>query len=517
VLRERVRVRRVLSGTLVASVPLVQTLAELSLVVDKMAAAVTHCSRDLRYLWVSRQYAAWLGMEPEELAGRPIIEVIGAAGWEGIRHYVERVLSGESVEYVDRVDFHGIGLRWIHAAYTPTADGWIAVVRDIDDQKRAEIALKDADRQKDDFLAMLGHELRNPLAAVMMAVELLRTRGTEARELQIIDRQVRHLVRLVNDLLEVSRIGTGKVELQRRVVKVGELMTYVAAVTRPAFEKRHHKLVVHAPEPELRVDADPDRLAQVLVNLLNNAAKFTDNGGTIAIDAHEENGTAVITVDDDGRGMAAELLAHVFEPFVQGPTARDREPGGLGLGLSLVKGLTELHGGSVSASSAGAGRGSRFTVRLPALTRAAPADAIDPSESRPIAFDPQRRSVLVVEDNVDVAELTVMALHVLGYEAALAHDGPEALRLMHASCFDLAVVDIGLPGMDGYTLARAIRSERPEIPLVALTGYGQESDVERSLEAGFDKHLTKPVGIRELGAALEALHIGNHLPSSVSQ
>lgn len=498
------------------------TIEELVVVVDNMAAAVTHCSRDLRYLWVSQPYAAWLGKQPEEIAGRSIVDVIGLAGWEGIRPYVEQVLSGKPVEYVDRVDFQGIGLRWIRAAYRPTSDGWIAVVTDIDDQKRAEAALQEADRRKDEFLAMLSHELRNPLASIMMATELLKAHNVAAsRELRVIDQQISHLVSLVDDLLDVSRIATGKIEIRRRVVEVSELVTRVATMTRTLFEQHHQTLVVRPPDSGLRVEGDRDRLVQVLINLLNNASKFTQPGGTITLEAHGESDAAVISVTDNGTGMPPELLAHVFEAFVQGPTGRDRKMGGLGLGLTLVKRLTELHGGGVSAFSDGPGHGSRFTVRLPAFvsTGAVASDDVG-ARSRPrhVSDEPRPRHVLIVDDNQEFAEMVAAGLGTLGYATAIAHDGAKALRMLDKATFDVALVDIGLPGMDGFALARELRSRCPQLPLLALTGYGQKVDLQCSLEAGFEEHLTKPVDLSKLEETIAGLirahHALEHRPGS---
>ena len=357
---------------------------------------------------------------------------------------------------------------------------------------RAEASRAEAEREsraKDEFLAMLGHELRNPLSPIVSAVELLRRRGQEgARELAVIDRQAQHLVHLVDDLLDVARITRGRIALRIEPVRLASAVARAAETTGPILEGRQHRLTVNMPS-DLVVRGDAVRLAQVVGNLLSNAARYTPPGGHIEVRARREGGRAVLEVEDDGQGMPAELVPRVFDLFVQGPRALDRPEGGLGLGLTLVRRLVELHGGSVAARSAGPGRGSTFTVTLPAGMEA-PAAAPSPAA-------PRRglgHRILVVDDNADSAELMTELFREAGHEVVSAHDGLAALRAIEGFVPEIAVLDVGLPAMDGYDLAGRIaqRLGRRAPAFVSLTGYGQPSDRERSRVAGFVRHVVKP-------------------------
>jgi predicted ATPase/signal transduction histidine kinase/CheY-like chemotaxis protein len=374
------------------------------------------------------------------------------------------------------------------------------------ERARAEVALREADKQKDDFLAMLGHELRNPLAPISTAVHLLKLRGKEdvAREVSVIERQARHIERLVDDLLDVSRITRGKVSLSRDSVEVAELVAGAIELASPLIEQGRHTLSVSVPQRGLVVDVDRGRMMQVFANLLTNAAKYTPAGGSISITAAREGGEIVISFEDTGTGISAELLPRVFDLFVQSRRTLDRAQGGLGLGLAIVKNLVAMHGGSVSARSEGPGRGSTFTLRLPD-TRLSP-NPVEPERAPAIAQrQPRGHRVLIVDDNVDGAEMIAQFLDVLGYRTALAHDGPDALRIAAEFSPQLALLDIGLPVMDGYELATRLRGQSAEVKLVAITGYGQESDRERARRTGFDAHLTKPVNVEALAKLVEAL------------
>jgi PAS domain S-box-containing protein len=476
---------------------------QLHLVTDTMSAPVTRCSRDLTYLWVSKPYADWLGRSPEEIVGRPIPEVIGLEAFEALRPYFERVLSGQEVRYEEEVNFRGAGRRWVHAVYTPTfdaagvPDGWVAVVLDIDDRKRAEEAVKEADRRKDEFLAMLSHELRNPLAPIRNALHVLKmpeahaTAVRKAREMM--ERQLHHLVRLVDDLLDVSRIIRGKVELQRERIDLATVFERAIETAQPLIDARGHELTVALPSHPLWIEGDPIRLAQVVGNLLSNAAKFMDKPGPIRLSGERDGGAVVIRVRDAGTGIAPELLPRVFDLFVQADNSLARTQGGLGIGLTLVKHLVEMHGGSVTASSPGPGQGSEFIIRLPALLESRSSEGIGLGESGPTPARPSRR-VLVVDDNVDAAESAAMLLRMWGHLVQTAYNGPAALEAERAFQPEVVLLDIGLPGMSGYQVAEQLRS-RPEsraLVLVALTGYGQEEDRRRAREAGFNYHLTKP-------------------------
>ena len=376
--------------------------------------------------------------------------------------------------------------------------------------EEARLQAELANRSKDEFLAMLGHELRNPLAPILTTLQLMHLQGGEAfvRERNIIERQVKHVVRLVDDLLDVSRITGGKVELTMEPLVVAEVVAAAIEMASPLLERRQHHLTVSA-EPGLHVQGDPVRLAQVMANVLNNAAKYTENGGHIEIRSKRAGDSVVILVRDDGMGIAQEMLPRVFDLFAQEPQALDRAQGGLGLGLAIVRSLVSLHGGTVSAHSEGLGKGSLFTLRLPALAEVPRTSA---RSARPTAeADPGDSAlVLVVDDNVDALELLAETLEEVGYRTLRATDGPAALAVVARARPTIALLDIGLPVMDGYELARRLRATRglERLKLVAITGYGQPSDRERSVAAGFDEHLVKPVSISAVQAAIERLAAG---------
>jgi PAS domain S-box-containing protein len=378
-------------------------------------------------------------------------------------------------------------------------------------------ALRRASQAKDEFLAILGHELRNPLSPILTALELMRLRGSDAllKERTIIERQVQHVVRLVDDLLDVSRIARGKVELKKKSVELSEILGKAIEMSSPLLEQRGHLLSVTVPRHGLTVLGDELRLAQVFSNILTNAAKYTEPGGRIEIFAEVsgigERPMVVARFRDSGIGISADLLPHVFELFAQGERAIDRSEGGLGLGLTIVRALVELHGGSVTAHSDGPGKGSEFTVRLP-LTRVVTATGTPPrgmsaADLLPIGAEPDGPRVLVVDDNRDAAEALVDALNTLGFATRVAFDGPQALELAADFQPQVALLDIGLPVMDGFELARRLRDVAglERIQLVAITGYGQDSDRKRSAEAGFAEHLVKPVELARLLRLIHAL------------
>jgi PAS domain S-box-containing protein len=379
------------------------------------------------------------------------------------------------------------------------------IVRDITDRKRSERELRqraeqlaEADRRKNEFLAMLGHELRNPLAPVRNALQLLKMPGLseeEAREeREMIERQIDHLVRLVDDLLDVSRFMRGKIELDKRVVDLAGVVARAVETAQPVLDAHGHRLTVSLPSDPIRLEADPIRLSQVLGNLLNNAAKYTERSGRIWLTAGREGGEVVVRVRDSGMGISPELLPHVFDLFVQAERTLARSQGGLGIGLTLVRRLVELHDGRVTASSAGPGLGSEFTVRLPALS-----ESPRVGEGRPdgpgLAAPGSSRKVLVVDDNVDAAQSLAKLLKRWGHEVHTTYDGLSALEASRTYRPEVVLLDIGMPGIDGYEVARRLRAQ-PEFratALAAITGYGQEDDRRRSREAGFDHHFTKPV------------------------
>ncbi len=375
----------------------------------------------------------------------------------------------------------------------------LSVSLDITERKLYEDSLRAANQAKDEFLAMLGHELRNPLGTLTNAVAVLeRLPGDETMRhvVAIIGRQTGHLGRLVDDLLDVARATSGKIELQRRPVELHALARRCIDALAQAGRTERHTVVLEG-EP-VHVDGDPARLEQVLNNLVDNALKYTPPSGRVTISTERAGPTGVLRVRDTGQGIRTDLLARVFDLFVQEPQSLDRSRGGLGLGLALVKRLVELHGGSVAVWSAGPGQGSEFTVRLPAVAAPVAAAAGGGDGTRPAPV--RSRRVLVVEDNPDARQSLRMLLEMAGHEVQTSEDGPSGLAKLYAFHPDVALIDLGLPGLDGYALAREVRG-RPEtraIRLVAVTGYGQAEDRKRALAAGFDLHVTKPVDMSML-------------------
>jgi PAS domain S-box-containing protein len=371
--------------------------------------------------------------------------------------------------------------------------GAIGVFVDASEQKRAEAALKQADRRKDEFLATLAHELRNPLAPIRNALQILRTPGAGEEDAQaardMIDRQMQQMVRLIDDLLDVSRITSGKMRLRRERVSLHEVVRSAVETSRPLIERFGHQLHVTLPDAACTLDADPTRLAQVFSNLLTNAAKYTDAGGHIWLTAQREDDRVAVRVKDSGIGIAPEQLPHIFTMFSQVTPALERSHGGLGIGLSLARGLVQMHGGSIEASSDGVNKGSEFIVCLQAVDGEPPSRSLD----LPAARSGADLRVLVVDDNVDACASLTTLLGLLGYQTRGAHDGVEAVGEAIAFRPDVVVLDIGLPRMNGYEAARQIRAHRPGAVMIALTGWGQEEDRRRAMEAGFDHHLTKPV------------------------
>jgi signal transduction histidine kinase/ActR/RegA family two-component response regulator len=385
--------------------------------------------------------------------------------------------------------------------------GAVCYFRDVSKSVMAREALREADARKDEFLATLAHELRNPLAPLGTSLDILKlTQGQGAhsgRAIEIMDRQFSHLVRLVDDLMEVSRITRGNVELRKEPVRLDAALRNALEAAQPAIAAGSHRLRTSlAPEP-IVLDADPVRLAQIFSNLLNNAAKYSEDGGEITIEARREAGEAVVTIADTGEGIEPEQLPQLFRIFARGNASAKRNQSGLGIGLALVRRLVELHGGRVEASSEGAGKGSRFTVRLPA------APVPKPLPAKPA---PQREAVapvkvLLVDDNQDAAESLRMLLHEAGAEVEVAHNGPDALAAFEASPPRMVLLDLGMPHMDGYEVARRLRAMRRggSAALVALTGWGQDEDRRRAREAGFDHHLVKPADFGTLRSLIASV------------
>ena len=359
-------------------------------------------------------------------------------------------------------------------------------------------------RTKDEFLAMLGHELRNPLSPILTALHLTRMRGGHSREITVIERQIGYLVRLVEDLLDVSRIAGGKVALRKRRFELAVVVARGLEMVSPLLDEKKQRLDLHVLFEGLVIDGDADRLSQVISNLLTNASKYSESGTTIRVTAVAAGDRARLSVRDDGIGIPSHMLERIFERFIQQPQPLDRAKGGLGLGLTIVRSLVELHGGTVTATSDGLGKGSEFLVELPLahLDEQIEEERTSPGSisagARPAT---ERNRVLVVDDNRDAADTIADFLTELGYQVSVAYDGPSALTVAETFKPHTCVLDIGLPVMDGYELARLLRQSDKlcqELRLIAVTGYGQDGDRRRSQEAGFDAHLVKPVQIDEL-------------------
>jgi PAS domain S-box-containing protein len=477
--------------------------------------------------WYNDQWFAYTGTTPADMEGW---------GWERVhdpavlpavkQQWQQSIDSGTPFEMVFPLRGADGHFRRFLTRVNPVRDSrgdvvqWFGTNTDVENERRAteanaelrererlareeaellREAAEAANRAKDEFLAMLGHELRNPLSPILTALQLMKLRGSDAsqRERTVIERQVNHLTRLVDDLLDVSRIASGRVELKEEVVEMAAVVAKGIEMASPLLEQRAHALTVDVPRHGLTVQGDPTRLSQVVSNLLTNAAKYTPAGGQVTIRAANDGDDVVIRVTDTGIGIAPDVLPRVFDLFVQERQAIDRSQGGLGLGLTIVRSLVERHQGSVSAHSDGPGRGSEFTVRLPKALSSPELDARRPADS-PVAsmLSPdRRRNILIVDDNEDAAEMLAETLRMTGHETRVAHDGPAALQLAERFHPDIAFLDIGLPVMDGYELAGRLR-ELPGlagISLVAVTGYGQESDRQKSRAAGFHHHLVKPV------------------------
>jgi len=458
------------------------------------------------------------GYTAEEAIGQPIMMLIPEDRHPEEDMILGRLRRGEPLEHYETVRQTKDGrLIDISVTISPVYDetgqviGASKVARDVTLQKRVQRELMEADTRKTEFLALLAHELRNPLGPIRHAVKILRARAPSPDELQwatsIIDRQTEHMTRLVEDLLDVSRITRGTIELRRERVDLATIVKAAVEASSALLERNRHQLKVTTPAQPVYVEGDLTRLTQVVANLLDNAAKYTDPGGKVWLSAEREGDSAVIRVKDSGIGIPAEVLPRIFDMFTQAGLPLERSQGGLGVGLALVERLVLLHGGTVSAYSAGAGQGSQFTIRLP-LAQAQKVPAIERRE--PVLPPSAKRCrVLVVDDNVDSVESLAMLLRMMGHEVETASDGASGLEKAAAFKPDVAILDIGLPKVNGYELAKQIREQQwsKNVTLVALTGWGQEQHRRRSEESGFNHHLTKPVEfdvLQEILAAADA-------------
>ncbi|HEY7914218.1 MAG TPA: ATP-binding protein [Blastocatellia bacterium] len=463
------------------------------------------CEASGKNIYASESFLKLVGLTQEECS---------EFGWGRVLHpddiettmaaWTECVREGTFWEREHR--FLGVDGKWhyILARGVPISDDdgnilcWAGINLDISALKQTEQALQEADRRKDEFLAMLAHELRNPLAPIRNAAQVMRKMDTPDPQLHwardVIDRQVEDLTHLVDDLLDVSRITQGKVTLKKERVDLESVVARAVETSRPLIDARKHEFAITLPPEPVQLEGDLTRLGQVVSNLLNNAAKYTEEGGKIWLAAERAGDELVLRVRDTGIGIPAETLPHVFDLFSQADRSLDRSQGGLGIGLTLVRSLVEMHGGKVEASSDGPGHGSQFVVRLPALPEYAQEARFAPSsDGAPVKSATCR--ILVVDDNVDSAESLVLLLRLYGHEVLMAHDGPETIEAARSFNPQIVLLDIGLPGMSGYEVAAALRAEHgaTRLLLVALTGYGREEDRRRALESGFDYHIVKPI------------------------
>jgi len=479
---------------------------ELQTLADNSPDILTRFDPNLRHVFVNAAVLKVTGRQREEYLGKTNRELGMPADlcqlWEDALRSVFGTGLQRSIEFAFPT---AAGIRHYSARLVPefgpegTVEYVISVTHDVTDHKRYEEALRDQDRRKDEFLATLAHELRNPLAPIRNGLQILRLApdGEDALEIrEMMERQLAHMVRLIDDLLDVSRISRGKFELKRELVQVQDVLDHAIETSQPLIEAGRHELIIQPPDEPVWLDGDLTRLAQVVSNLLNNSAKYTPNGGRITLSAGFEGDNAIIRVTDNGSGISAEMLTQVFEMFTQVDRTLDRAQGGLGIGLSLVRRLVEMHGGTIAADSPGLGLGSVFTVRLPVAL---------PPMTRSISGTPPERPersstsstlrVLMVDDSDDGATSLALLLQVWGHTTRIAHDGPQAIEAAREFRPDLVFLDIGLPVMDGYEVCRRLR-DNPDLSrtiFVALTGWGGEEDKKRAQDAGFAFHLVKPV------------------------
>jgi PAS domain S-box-containing protein len=453
-----------------------------------------------------------LGYSPEELLGKELWEIGLFKDIEANQAAFRQLQEKGSIRYEDlpleTKDGRRADVEFVSNVYPVESRPVIQCnIRDISDRKRADKARREADRRRDDFLAMLAHELRNPLAPLRNAVQVMRLKGTDDPEVHwardVVERQVQQLTRLVDDLLDVARISRGKINLLLEPVDLAASVARAVEISRPLIDARKHQLEISLPQQIVRVAGDSTRLVQVLSNLLNNAAKYTEEGGRIDLVVEQLGEQAVLRVRDNGVGIAPDMLASIFELFTQVKSSASHAEGGLGIGLTLVRSLVEMLGGSVQATSEGLGRGSEFVVRLP-LVREPLAPAPQLPHERELTTQASRQIILIVDDNWDAAEMLAMLLRLKGHEVRTVYDGPAALDAVRARRPDVVLCDIGMPGMDGLEVARRLRQDPSLKPalLVALTGYGGQEDQRLSKEAGFNAHLVKPTDMRALECLL---------------
>jgi PAS domain S-box-containing protein len=468
--------------------------------------------------YLNPRWCEYTGLTPEQTADpEQLRRVIHADDYQRMMaRWAEAHATGTPYEVEFRIRRAADGAyRWFLCRSVPVRDDrgrivqWVGANADIDDQKRAEDALVEADRRKDEFLATLAHELRNPLAPIRNALQVIRLspdREAQAQAQAMMQRQLAQMVRLVDDLLDVSRISRGKLELRREQVALEAVVSSAVETSRPLIDHLGHELTVTLPQQPIIVDADPTRLAQVFSNLLNNSAKYMDRGGHIWLTVERQGGDVAVSVKDTGIGIAADQLPRLFQMFSQVGHSLEKSQGGLGIGLTLVKRLVEMHGGRIEARSEGLGKGAEFVVRLPVVVGASEPQAPAVRNEPPTLKSSLR--ILIVDDNRDSADSLGMLLQIMGNDIRMAHDGQEGLDVAEEFRPDVVLLDIGLPKLNGYEACRRIREQSwgRSVVLIALTGWGQEDDRRRSHEAGFDHHMVKPVDPQDLMGLLAELN-----------
>ena len=480
---------------------------------DNAAVGIAELTAQGRLTLVNDALCGLLGVTRDDLLGMPLVDLAHPGDRESLQKALARLFAGEA-------DGLGAEKRFVRrdgatiwanltvalARMSEAGSHGVAVIEDVTERKHAEEDLREADRRKDEFLATLAHELRNPLAPIRNSLHILGMSGVRddamKRVTDMMTRQVAHMVRMVDDLLEVSRISRGKIELRKERIELAAVLRNAVDTSLPLVEAARHRLAVNIPPEPIALEADPVRLAQVFANLLNNAAKYTPDGGEISIEVTVEAGSASICVRDNGEGIPPAMLARVFNMFTQVNTG-SRAQGGLGIGLTLARTLVQLHGGTIEAFSDGPGKGCQFLVKLP-LAASVPEtkgpDDLPAHDGSPLPL----RRVLVVDDNRDAADSLGMLLEFLGAEVRVVHDGPAALEAIAAFKPSVVLLDLGMPGMNGLEVARRMRGD-PQLAdtkLVALTGWGQREDRRRTHEAGFDYHLVKPADVGTLQSIL---------------
>jgi PAS domain S-box-containing protein len=493
-------------------------------IVEKAHEGIWQLDANGRTRFANRRMAEMLHCSDEDLRASSVADFLDGEGRKSILAFRERRRQGIS-EQIEMRFWRKDGTELytlISASPTYDADGKfdgvLGMLSDVTEWKQADRkvrdseerlrfaldALRNSDQRKDEFLALLGHELRNPLAPISNALQVLKLRGADAaiteRARGIMERQVEHMVRLVDDLLDVSRIMSGKVELRRERIDLTSVIARALETAQPAIDTESHELTLALSPESLSVNGDIVRLSQVIANLLNNAAKYTNRGGQITLSAAREGGNAVLRVRDNGIGIRPELLPRIFDMFFQAERRTTDAQSGLGIGLSLVRGLVELHGGRVEAHSAGLGSGSEFVVYLPLLVNDDAGDIGSRSDPEAAGMPLPSSRVLVVDDNIDAADSLGMLLRLEGQDVSVLYDGSSALAHAEADPPSVAFVDLGMPKMDGYELARRFRKnpKLQNVVLIALTGWGQPDDRQRTREAGFDLHVVKPVDAEAL-------------------